>query len=345
MLVIVTLEEAMPAITVEDILVLPRVAEPGLATTERKVVSVTTAPSGFEGEGFPVRRAFAGVDLARLDPFVHMDQMGEVDYGPGEPKGTPWHPHRGFETVTYIIDGTFRHQDSNGGGGLITNGDTQWMTAGGGILHIEAPPEELVMTGGLFHGIQLWVNLPARLKMTPPRYQDIRAGSVALLSSADGGALLRVIAGSFGGPSGGSGGSSPPEQYSGPGITHTPICLVHATVSAGARVRLPWPAGFNALAYVLAGSGSVGLENRPVRMGQLAAFGDGDAITFAAGRNHGMDVLLLGGEPIREPVAAYGPFVMNTREELVQAFEDYQAGRLGTIPAVPVDPHPGHDVL
>ena len=233
----------MPAITVDDILVLPRVPEPGLAEAERKVTSVTTAPSGYEGEGFPVRRAFAGVDLARLDPFVHMDQMGEVDYGPGEPKGTAWHPHRGFETVTYIIDGTFRHQDSNGGGGLITNGDTQWMTAGGGILHIEAPPEELVVSGGLFHGFQLWVNLPSRLKMTPPRYQDIRAGQVALLSSADGGALLRVIAGSFGGPSGGLG-ASPGTR---PGITHTPISLVHATVSAGAQVRLPWRADFNSL--------------------------------------------------------------------------------------------------
>jgi len=335
----------MPAITVDDILVLPRVPEPGLADAERKVTSVTTAPSGYEGEGFPVRRAFAGVELPRLDPFVHMDQMGEVDYGPGEPKGTAWHPHRGFETVTYIIDGTFRHQDSNGGGGLITNGDTQWMTAGGGILHIEAPPEELVVSGGLFHGFQLWVNLPARLKMTPPRYQDIRARQVALLSSADGGALLRVIAGSFGGPSGGSGGVVPPGQYSGPGITHTPISLVHATVSAGAQVRLPWRKDFNSLAYVLAGSGSVGAEKRPIRMGQLAVFGAGDAITFAAGAQGDMDVLLLGGEPIREPVAAYGPFVMNTRAELVQAFEDYQAGRLGSIPAVPAEPHPGHDVL
>jgi redox-sensitive bicupin YhaK (pirin superfamily) len=322
----------MPAITVDDILVLPRVPEPGLAETERTVTSVTTAPSGYEGEGFPVRRAFAGVELPRLDPFVHMDQMGEVDYGPGEPKGTAWHPHRGFETVTYIIDGTFQHRDSNGGGGLITNGDTQWMTAGGGILHIEAPPEELVVSGGLFHGFQLWVNLPATLKMTPPRYQDIRAGQVALLSSADGGALLRVIAGSFGG-------------HDGPGVTHTPISLVHATVSAGAQVRLPWRADFNSLAYVLAGSGTVGAEKRPVRMGQLAVFGAGDAITFAAGPKGDMDVLLLGGEPIREPVAAYGPFVMNTRAELAQAFEDFQAGRLGSVPAVPVEPHPGHDVL
>ena len=316
----------MPAITVENILVLPRVPEPDVTQAERTVTSVTTAPSGFEGEGFPVRRAFAGVDLPRLDPFIHMDQMGEVDYGPGEPKGTPWHPHRGFETVTYIIDGTFRHQDSNGGGGLITDGDTQWMTAGGGILHIEAPPEELVVSGGLFHGFQLWVNLPARLKMTQPRYQDIRAGQVALLSSADGGALLRVIAGSFGG-------------HDGPGVTHTPISLVHATVSAGAQVRLPWRADFNSLAYVLAGSGTVGAEKRPVRMGQLAVFGAGEAITFsAAGSSGSMDILLLGGEPIREPVAAYGPFVMNTRAELQQAFEDYQAGRLGSIPAAAPGP-------
>ena len=329
----------MPAVTVENLLVLPRVTEPG-PEAERPVVKVTTAPSGYEGEGFPVRRAFAGVDLGQLDPFVHMDQMGEVEYAPGEPKGTPWHPHRGFETVTYMIDGVFRHQDSNGGGGLITNGDTQWMTAGGGILHIEEPPEELVASGGLFHGFQLWVNLPARLKLTQPRYQDIRAGQVALLTSADGGALLRVIAGEIDG-------------HAGPGITHTPITLVHATVSPGAQVRIPWRRDFNALGYVLAGAGSVGAEHRPVRTGQLAVFGAGESITLAAdakmdGPSPTLDILLLGGEPIGEPVAAYGPFVMNTRAELVQAFEDFQAGRLGTIPAasaVPQDPRPGHDVL
>ncbi len=325
----------MPAVTVEDILVLPRVAEPDPATAaERPVRQVTTAPSGYEGEGFPVRRAFAGVDLAQLDPFIHMDQMGEVDYAPGEPKGTAWHPHRGFETVTYIIDGVFRHQDSNGGGGLITNGDTQWMTAGGGILHIEEPPEELVMSGGLFHGFQLWVNLPRRLKMTNPRYQDIRAQQVSLLSSADGGALIRVIAGDLGG-------------HPGPGITHTPITLLHATLQPGAQLRLPWRRSYNALVYVLAGSGTVGPDHRPVRTGQLAVFGAGDALTVQAtpaqdGPSRELDILVLGGEPIREPVAAYGPFVMNTRDELVQAFEDFQAGRLGTIPA---EPHPGHDVL
>jgi redox-sensitive bicupin YhaK (pirin superfamily) len=289
------------------------------------VVSVTTAPAGFEGEGFPVRRAFAGVDASSLDPFIHMDQMGEVEYAPGEPKGTPWHPHRGFETVTYMIDGTFQHQDSIGGGGLISDGDTQWMTAGGGILHIEAPPEDLVTTGGLFHGIQLWVNLPRADKMIAPRYQDIGRSNVVLVASPDGGTLLRVIAGEVAG-------------HAGPGSTHSPMAMVHATLAPGARVELPWPAEFNALVYVLGGSGSVGDEGRPVRTGQLAVFGEGDSVTIGAAavqdsRTPSLDVLILGGRPIREPVYAYGPFVMNTRDEVAQAFEDYQAGRLGTVPA------------
>lgn len=200
----------MPAVTVYDPTVLPRIPEPDpLVARQRPVRSVTTAPSALEGEGFPVRRAFWGVDLADLDPFVHMDQMGEVEYAPGEAKGTPWHPHRGFETVTYMMDGTFEHNDSNGGGGLITNGDTQWMTAGAGILHIEKPPEALVASGGLFHGIQLWVNLPRALKWAPPRYQDLRAGEVVLLASPDGGALVRVIAGDVAGHAGPDGPPGP----------------------------------------------------------------------------------------------------------------------------------------
>ena len=171
----------MPAITVDDITVLPRIPSPDpMVARQRPVTRLTTAPSGFEGEGFPVRRAFAGVLLEELDPFIHLDQMGEVEYAPGEAKGTPWHPHRGFETVTYMLDGVFEHHDSNGGGGVITNGDTQWMTAGAGILHIERPPEWLVATGGLFHGFQLWVNLPRTQKLAAPRYQDIRASEVAL---------------------------------------------------------------------------------------------------------------------------------------------------------------------
>src|SRR3954466_7986248 len=221
----------MPAIVPADITVLPRITEPDPAVArQRQVRSVTNAPRGFEGEGFPVRRAFAGVALEDLDPFIHLDQMGEVEYAPGEPKGTPWHPHRGFETVTYMIDGVFEHADSNGGGGVITNGDTQWMTAGSGILHIEKPPEWLVVSGGLFHGLQLWVNLPSSMKFSPPRYQDIRAGEVALASSPDGGVLLRVIAGEIAGPSG---------PLAGPGSTHSPMTLVHATLAPGARLSLP----------------------------------------------------------------------------------------------------------
>jgi redox-sensitive bicupin YhaK (pirin superfamily) len=311
----------MPAISADPI-ALPRL--PQSEGQERSVISVTTAPTGLEGEGFPVRRAFAGVAQSLLDPFVHMDQMGEVEYQPGEPKGTPWHPHRGFETVTYMIDGTFQHQDSNGGGGLITNGDTQWMTAGAGILHIERPPEPLIASGGLFHGIQLWVNLPSRLKWSPPRYQDIRGGQVRLLGSSDGASLVRLIAGELAG-------------QEGPGVTHTPIVMVHATITPGSTLVLPWRRDFNALAYVLAGSGVAGGAH-PIRTGQLAVFGDGEGLRLAAdagqeSRHPALEVLVLGGQPIREPVAWYGPFVMNTEEELRQAFADYRAGRLGQIPA------------
>jgi redox-sensitive bicupin YhaK (pirin superfamily) len=259
-----------------------------------------------------------------------MDQMGEVLYAPGEPKGTPWHPHRGFETVTYMIDGTFEHQDSTGGGGLITNGDTQWMTAGAGILHIERPPEALVASGGLFHGVQLWVNLPAAAKLIPPRYQDLGSSQVALLRSPDGGALIRLIAGALPAASG--------SVRRGPGHTHTPIVMLHATVGAGAGVDIPWAADFNALVYVLAGRGTVGPGAHPVEAGQLAVLGAGDAVTLTGGRrpdsrSADFEALVLGGRPIGEPVAAYGPFVMNTRSELVQAFEDFQNGRLGRIPA------------
>ncbi len=316
----------MPAVTVDDVLTLPPIAKPDPATTTpRPVVSITTAPHGYEGLGFPVRRAFAGVDLAQLDPFVHLDQMGEVEYAPGEPRGTGWHPHRGFETVTYMIDGTFQHQDSTGGGGLISNGATQWMTAGGGILHIETPPAELVSSGGLFHGLQLWVNLPAEKKWVPPRYQDLTADRVTLLRSDDGGALVRLIAGDLDG-------------HAGPGATQTPITMIHATLSPGAELTLPWPREFNALAYVLAGHGAAGAERRPFHTGQLAVFGPGDAITLYADEHQdssspNLEVLLLGGQPIREPVAWHGPFVMNTDAEIVQALQDFEAGRMGTVPA------------
>ena len=314
----------MPAVTVENPLALPRIAAVAPDALPRPVLAVATAPSGFEGEGFPVHRAFAGIRAEYLDPFIMMDQMGEVEYAAGEPKGTPWHPHRGFETVTYIIDGTFIHQDSHGGGGVITDGDTQWMTAGSGLLHIETPPEKLVQTGGLFHGIQLWVNLPSAKKWSPPRYQDIRSGQVGLASSQDGGALVRVIAGGIDG-------------VQGPGSTHTPITLAHMSITPGARVELPWRKDFNALVYVLNGRGTVGADNRPVKSAQAAVLGAGDTIVIAAdqqqdSRHPNMDVIVLGGEPIREPVVHYGPFVMNTEDEIRQALLDFRSGKMGVEP-------------
>jgi len=316
----------VPAVTVADVLVLPRIGAPDATAVQRPVKRVVTALATFEGEGFPVRRPFPGrMSLRDSDPFLLLDQMGAVEWGAGEPKGTPWHPHRGFETVTYIVDGAFEHQDTAGGGGLISDGSTQWMTAGSGLLHIETPPEALVNSGGLFHGVQLWVNLPAELKMTAPRYQDISASSVALAASHDGGALVRIIAGELGG-------------ISGPGITWTPITYAHATVQPGAKVSLPWNRSFNAMVYALSGRGSAGGENVAFGEGQLVDFGAGDAITFAADANQDsksptLEVLILGGKPIGEPIAHHGPFVMNTKDEIVTAMEDFQAGRMGQIPA------------
>ena len=315
----------MPTITA-DTSTIPRIEPPPLDAVERRVRSITTAPAAFEGEGFPVRRAFAGVPTSELDPFIHMDQMGEVQYAPGEPRGTDWHPHRGFETVTYIIDGEFLHQDSHGGGGSIKDGATQWMTAGSGILHIETPPESLVTSGGLFHGLQLWVNLPSEKKLTAPRYQNLEPGLLRLVASDDAGSLVRVIAGDLGG-------------HTGPGSTHTPITVAHATISPGSRLRVPWRVDYNALAYMLAGTGTVGLERTPIGTGQLAVFGPGDALTITAHPSDALEVYLLGGLPIGEPVAQHGPFVMNTREELQQAVDDFRAGRLGTVPADGLRPY------
>jgi redox-sensitive bicupin YhaK (pirin superfamily) len=327
----------MPAV-MADPLTLPRLPLlPAGETGWRRVAKVVTAKRHLEGEGFQVRRPFPGIDLSLADPFLLLDHMGAVEYAPGEAKGTPWHPHRGFETVTYIIDGAFQHQDTTGGGGLIADGATQWMTAASGIQHIEQPPPELVAKGGLFHGIQLWVNLPRAQKWVPPRYQDIEAKDVKLLAADDGSSLVRVIAGSLAG-------------YDGPGVTYTPINYLHATVAPGARLALPWPRDFNALVYVLSGRGTAGVEEVGLDEGQLAVFGgshhkgDGDGLVVRAADSqpsasaNGWEILILGGLPIREPVARYGPFVMNTREEIVQAFEDFQAGRMGTVPAEQV-PH------
>jgi redox-sensitive bicupin YhaK (pirin superfamily) len=322
----------MPAVTVDNPLVLPRLASAGPAASPRPIDRLVSAQHAIEGAGFEVWRPFPGaVDSHMADPFFLLDQLGPVDYAPNEAVGAPWHPHRGFETVTYVIDGVIEHHDSNGGGGVIGEGDTQWMTAGSGILHDEVPTEAFRRAGGRTHGVQLWVNLPAVLKMSPPRYQAITGDELTLASSADGGALVRIIAGDLAG-------------LSGPGVTHTPITYAHASVSPGAQVTVPWKRDFNALVYVLSGRGYAGEERRPVEAHQLAVFGVGDTITVGAAdaqpdESPNLEVLLLGGLPIREPIAHHGPFLMNTRAEIVQAVEDFQAGRLGKIPAVGA-PHP-----
>ncbi|HEY7626295.1 MAG TPA: pirin family protein, partial [Ilumatobacteraceae bacterium] len=291
------------------------------------VAAVVPARHVTEGAGFQVWRPFpGGVDTHLADPFFLLDQLGPVEYAPNEAVGAPWHPHRGFETVTYVIDGVVEHHDSNGGGGVIGEGDTQWMTAGSGILHDEVPTRTFLRNGGRSHGVQLWVNLPAALKFTPPRYQAITSNDLVLLSSADGGALIRLIAGDLGG-------------HAGPGVTHTPITYAHVSLRPGAQLDVPWNPAFSALAYVLTGRGHAGLERRPLDSHELAVFGPGDRIVVTAAESQpedspDLEVLLLGGLPIGEPIAHYGPFLMNTRAEIAEAIDDFQKGRMGTIPAL-----------
>ena len=315
----------MPAITA-DSLTLPRLRPVAPGSRPRGTAHVVTAHRQLEGAGFEVRRPFPSHDLALADPFLLLDQMGGVDndLGPGEARGAPDHPHRGFETVTYMLDGALEHRDSTGGGGVIGDGGTQWMTAGAGLVHSEMPTNELYVRGGRMHGIQLWVNLPAAQKWTPPTYQDIDPGRVVLLAGADGASLVRLIAGDLDG-------------HPGPGSTFTPITYAHASLPAGTRLEIGWRPDFNALVYVLAGRGRAGADGAPVVEGQMAVLEDGDHISLEADpiqdeRSATLEVLLLGGRPIGEPVARYGPFVMTTREEIQQAVEDYQAGRMGRIP-------------
>lgn len=316
----------MPTVTVDNPLSLPRLTRPVDAVEHRPVVTVVSAHHAVEGAGFEVWRPFpGGVDAHVADPFFLLDQLGPVEYAPNEAVGAPWHPHRGFETVTYVIDGAIAHHDSNGGGGVISEGDTQWMTAGSGILHDEVPTEAFLRSGGRTHGVQLWVNLPAALKMSEPRYQAITGDRLTLLSSDDGGALVRLIAGDLG-------------ASAGPGVTHTPITYAHASISPGAQLDIGWNPVFNGLAYVLSGRGYAGQERRPVDAHQLVVFGSGDAITVGAAGSQpddspDLEVLLLGGLPIREPIAHYGPFLMNTRQEIIDAIDDFQAGRMGVVPA------------
>jgi redox-sensitive bicupin YhaK (pirin superfamily) len=305
----------MPAVQPADTSTVPVVPE--VTGAPRSVATVVTAQHTLEGGGFPVRRPFPGIDASITDPFLLLDHMGPIDYAPGAAKGAPDHPHRGFETVTYLLDGAMEHRDSRGGGGVIRGGDTQWMTAGAGLVHSEMPTPELLRDGGVLHGVQLWVNLPRRDKGATPRYQDLTGDRLTLLRTADGKGLVRLIAGELAG-------------VRGPGSTHTPIVYAHATLEPGGHLALDWPSEFNALAYVLAGGGRFGADATTAVEGQLAVFDRGESVVVDADTT--LDVLLLGGQPIREPIVWYGPFVMNTKQEILDTFDLYERGELGSIP-------------
>lgn len=285
----------------------------------RSVENVIPGVATYEGAGFLVHRPFPSSSLDHLDPFLLLDEMGPSDLGPGEAKGAPDHPHRGFETVTYLLSGAMQHKDSQGNRGQLRPGDVQWMTAGSGVVHSEMPEPSFAASGGRMHGFQLWVNLPARDKMTKPRYQEIPASGIPVGKSEDGKVTARVIAG----------------EALGKGAvieTRTPIFYLDYEVAPGASLEQPAPPEYNVFAYVVEGEGTFGPKRRPARRHEMVRFAaDGDAVRIEAAPGATLRVLLIGGVPLNEPVARYGPFVMNNRAELVQAFEDYQAGRLGEI--------------
>jgi redox-sensitive bicupin YhaK (pirin superfamily) len=280
----------------------------------RTVQRITEAPGVTDGEGVFIHRAFPNQRISELDPFLLLDHMGPMDLKPGEAKGFPDHPHRGFETVTYLLDGEFQHRDSFGHSGVLHPGDVQWMTAGSGLVHSETPGDSLVKNGGRMQGFQLWINLPKRDKMKPPHYQEIGADLIPVATAGDN-LRVKVIAGEALGVKGAV-------------ETHIPIQYLHFSLKAGARHVHEVPAKLNAMVYVLKGSAEV--AGKQVAQFHLAALAnDGDAVELAAGEE--AELLFLAAQPINEPVARYGPFVMNTRDELQQAFEDYRTGKMGTL--------------
>ena len=287
--------------------------------TVRAVAAVVDAVETLEGGGFLVHRPFPTATLDMIDPFLLLDEMGPIEVAPGEALGAPDHPHRGFETVTYMLDGEVEHRDSAGNHGVIGTGDVQWMTAGSGVVNSEMPGARLQREGGRSHGLQLWVNLPRAAKMTAPRYQDLRAADIPTVTRD--GYTAKVIAGDALG-------------VVGPASTHVPILYMHARVDAGATLQLDVPSESNALAYVLGGSGEFGDGARTAHRAQLVAFGPaGDTVTVRGGAD-ALEVIVLAGRPLHEPVVRYGPFVMNTKSEIVEAFDDYQSGRMGVITAL-----------
>jgi quercetin 2,3-dioxygenase len=283
----------------------------------REVTRLSIGQRQREGGGFIVRRPLPSRNLELVDPFLLIDEMGPVTYGPGEAIGAPDHPHRGFETVTYVLDGEFEHEDSAGHRGTLGPGDVQWMTAGGGIIHSEMPSRRIREQGGRVHGFQVWVNLPARLKMTRPRYQEVPAARIPQAATPDGRARVRIVAG---------------EALGVRAIidTHTPVIYQDWSLEPGADVTVKAPPDHNALVYVFEGSALIGDKGREIRDGQLAVLGEGDTVRLRGASTNGR-LLLLAGVPHAEPVAHYGPFVMNTEEELIQAVRDFQSGRMGEI--------------
>ncbi len=289
--------------------------------TGRSVARTVDGMRTLEGAGFAVRRPFPTPQLDHFDPFLLLDEMGPADLGPGEAKGAPDHPHRGFETVTYLLAGRMEHRDSAGNSGKLGPGDVQWMTAGGGVVHSEMPEAAFAATGGRTHGFQLWVNLPRRDKMLPPRYQDIPAGKIPVVRTPDGSVIVKVIAG---------------EALGAKAVieTRTPIMYLHYTLAPGARTRQPVPKNYNAFVYVFGGQGLIGRQQHPAKEGQMVLLSDdADEVLLAspAGATRSLELLFIAGVPLREPVARYGPFVMSSKEEIIQAVQDYQAGRMQRI--------------
>ena len=285
---------------------------------ERTIAEIITAKKTTEGDGFQVNRPFPNYAVREFDPFLLLDEMGPVNYAPNEAKGASPHPHRGFETVTYLIKGGFEHKDSQGNSGKLLPGDVQWMTAGSGVIHSELPEKEFAKQGGEFHGLQLWVNLPKKEKMIKPRYQDVPAKNIPIAKTDDGSVQVKVIAGE-------SMGTKATID------TKIPIIYLHFTLQSGAKFIQKVPKNFNAFAYVIKGNALFGSKNSVATKNQAVFFNqDGENILFSA-PNDSTEILLIAGTPINEPVKRYGPFVMNTEEELQQAIKDYQSGKMGKI--------------
>ena len=277
-------------------------------------ITVVPTQQVSEGGGFIVRRAFPVAGLSYFDPILLIDEMGPVTYAPGEGIGAPDHPHRGFETVTYIIEGAMEHEDSHGHRGAIRSGDVQWMTAGAGIIHSEMPAADIMQHGGRVHGFQIWVNLPKEHKMAQPRYQEFPSARLPVVTSP--GRWVRVIAGEV------DGHRSPVE-------TTVPTTLLHVKLDAGVATDVAIAPGSNAVVHTIAGGGTV--EGSDLRDHAVALIGEAPATLRVRAGDDGFEALVLAGLPLGEPVARYGPFVMNTRGELQRAFDDFNAGRFGQI--------------